>query len=572
MYDISWIRARIATHVPGISFDVSVPPTPDLGDFATNIAFPLAKEQKKSPMEVAEHIASALRADPELSVACESITASAPGFINITLRASALHASLRALASAQRPGATKEGRGKTIIVEYSSPNIAKPMHVGHVRSTVIGDALANIHDFLGYRVIRWNYLGDWGTQFGKLIAAYKRWGNPHDVRKDPIATLVRLYVRFHEELKTDASLEAVGQEEFRKLESGDGENKKLWQWFKKESLRAFEHTYTQLGIRFSIMTGESDLQKDMPALVAFLEAQGIAKESEGALIVDLSAQNLPPALIRKSDGASLYLTRELVGLQKRLDHHNPTAMLYVVGNEQSLHFQQLFAVAEILGLRTADLMHVKYGLVLNAQGQKLSTREGNATPLTEVLAEAIQRADAVVQKKNPRLSEKERARVARAVGIGAIKYNDLRELRTSDIRFDWDRMLDFSGSSGPYIQYTYARLMSIARKAGAWARLSRLLVRPQLELLSEPCEERLMRHLLHFTDVVRQSAASRTTNGLALYIAELANEANRFYEQVRILEDAQTQRRNARLLLIETVAKVLKTGLGLLGIQAPEQI
>jgi arginyl-tRNA synthetase len=566
---LSWLRQKIQTEYPTVQSEVSVPPDSKLGDYSSNVAFLLAKDEKRNPLEAGQEIIDQLLKDPQIELMFEKIEIVKPGFINFFLKPNYLRRQLANIHN-QGPkfGRSSVGEGKTVIVEYSSVNIAKPMHVGHLRTTLIGDALANIYSFLGYDVVRWNYLGDWGTQFGKLIAAYKRWGKKEDIERAPIATLLELYVKFHEALKTDTELETEGQKEFKKLEEGDTDNKKIWKWFRDVSLKEFNNLYKQLGVTFDVWKGESTYEADLKPLIEFLRHERLVKESEGALIFDLEQFKLPPVIVRKSDGASTYFTREIATLQHRLDEYEPMKIVYVVGNEQSLHFQQLFAVAQLLGLETAELTHVKYGLVLGEEGQKFATREGRVIAAADVLKKAVTLAQDVVAAKNPTLSEEEKSNVAEAVGVGALKYNDLMEHRNSDIVFDWKKMLDFSGNSGPYLQYTYARLASIRRKAGG--AFFRRFLTPNLKFLEHEGELRLMRHLLNFPETIQRSAYLQVTNNLALYLYELANYANRYYEEVRILDD--TERRDARVYLLESVMSVLERGLRLLGIRTLERM
>jgi len=568
---LSWLRQKFQTDYPDTQSDISIPPDPKLGDYSSNIAFIQAKKEMKSPMEVGRYIVARLQASQEAQSMFERIEIVPPGFINLYIKPAYLRRQLANIhAQGARYGRGTVGNGQTVILEYSSPNIAKPMHVGHLRNTMIGDALARIHEALGYTVLRWNYLGDWGTQFGKLIVAYKRWGKRDVITAAPIATLLELYVKFHEELKINPELEEAAQREFKKLEDGDVENKELWEWFRKVSLDEFNRLYARLGVRFDVVDGESNYEKDLQPLIQSLKKRGLIQESNGAFIFDLASYNLPPALVQKTDGASLYFTREIVTLQKRLERYHPAKILYVVGNEQSLHFQQLFAVAQLLNLTSAEVTHVKYGLVLGSAGQKMATREGRIIPAEEVINKAVHLAKKLVQEKNPALSSEEKDSVAESVGIGALKYNDLMEHRNSDIVFDWDRMLDFSGNSGPYLQYTYARLASIRRKAGG--SLLRRFFSPDLSVLSHDVEVRIMRKLLDFPEMVRRSAELYVTNNLALYIYELANEVNRYYESVRILDDSEKPYRDARVFLLESTMTVLKNGLELLGIKTLERI
>ena len=533
-----------------------------LGDYAVNIAFSLAKELKKPPQEVAQILAESINfiKPPEINE-----VRAADGYVNFFLSLDFLRTELNNInKNRSKFGRSDIGRGKRVIVEYSQPNIAKQMHIGHLRTTALGDALANIYETLGYKVVRWNYLGDWGTQFGKLLTAYKLWGNKKELEINPIPVLNELYVRFHQELKEHLELERRGQEEFSKLERGDKENRKLWEWFKKLSLKEFEKIYGLLGIRFDTLIGESFFEKELGPLVTELRERGIAEAgNEGAIIIKLDAFKLPPALIQKADGASLYLTRDIAALKYRLTKYKPDKILYVVGNEQALHFQQLSAVAEILGLLKPE--HVKYGLVLGEDKKKMSTREGEAIPLTEVIKKAVNLARDVVAKKNPALSEKERAQIASTVAIGALKYEMLKDNRNSDIVFSWDKMLDFTGNSAPYLQYTYARLSSILKKAGRTGRAD-------LGQLSEEPEIAIIKMLLDFPDTIAESARTNLTSNLALFLYGLANLANRFYETTPVIKDDNAPRRNARLKLIETSASILKTGLGFLGINVLDRI
>lgn len=535
------------------------------GHYSTNLALRLTQEKRKNSLDLAKELAVKIWNGAPAGF-FEKVEAAPPGFINFWLKNEVLQNELRNVyKNAARYGESDVGGGKTVIVEYSQPNIAKKMHVGHLRTTIIGDALANIFESVGYNVVRWNYLGDWGTQFGKLIAAYKMWGEKSAVEKNPIEELQKLYVRFHDELKNEPELEKRGQEEFKKLEDGDKENRKLWEWFREESLAEFEKIYKILGVKFDEWTGESFFEKDLRPLVAELESRGVARRSEGALAVNLTDFHLPTALIQKSDGASLYLTREVANLKYRLAKYKPEKILYVVGNEQSLHFEQLFAIAKILDLNKAELVHVKYGLVLGEAGKKLATREGQAILLNDVLVKAVNLARDAVEQKNRGLTDEEKKKVARAVGVGALKYNDLKENRMTDIVFDWKKMLDLGGDSAPYLQYTYARLMSIKSKAGPIGGVD-------MQALNKKTELELIRKIMEFPDEVLRSAKDLGTSNLAGYLYKLAVLANRLYETTPVIKEENELRRNALLMLIVTAATVLKKGLELLGILALEEI
>jgi arginyl-tRNA synthetase len=543
-----WLHETLAGLYPGHDYTVLVPPDAVMGDYSSNAAMVLAQSEGKNPRDVAAEMCAQLMArGTEFIARCEP---AGPGFVNIFLKDEHLQQQLGALTIPQ------EGKGKKVIVEYPSTNVAKRMHVGHARTSFIGDALARVHRALGYEVVRWDHIGDWGTQFGMIIAAYKEWGN-HDAVKDrPLETLNDLYVRWRAKEKDDSEAALRARHEFLLLEQGDAENLALWRWFVEESLKESHRMYERLDLLpVQKEVGESQYTGALPKLLDELQAQGVAKESDGALVVDLERFGLPTALVRKSDGASVYLTRDIASLQYRITTERPDRVLYVVGNEQSLHLQQLFAIALLMQLGQVQLVHVKYGLILGESGKKLSSREGASIFLNDVVDKAV----SLAAEKNPEVAE--------AVGIGALKYNDLRQHPHTDITFDWNAMLDLGGDSGPYLQYTHARLAGIIAKVG-----NLQLTTYNLQLLIHPSERALMRHMLDFGYVVSQCAQLYALNGLALYLSGLAEKANRFYEQVRIGEDDNDARKHARLILVQAVMAHLKTGLSLLGIQTPDRI
>ena len=571
------LKEELSNLMDGLSFDVLTPPDPKLGDYSTNIAFLVAKKEGKKPADVASELKDKLVGGPIVSMF--DIQVAPNGFLNFYAKPEFLQKQLEEISKNETYGQSDEGKGKKVIVEYSSPNIAKPMHIGHLRSTIIGDSLANVYEKLDYEVIRWNYLGDWGTQFGKLIVAYRKWGDEKALKANPIQEMLRVYIKFHEELKNNPELEKEGQEEFRKLEEGDLENKKIWEEFKTESLKEFMVMYAYLGIEWDKLKvkSESEYESKLKPLIEELQQKGLAKESEGALIIEL--ENIPPMLLRKSDGATLYATRDIASLEDRITNYHPDKILYVVANQQALHFEQLFAVAKKLGWTESELVHVKFGMVLGEDGKKLATREGKVVSLQEVIDKTTALAGSVVKQKNSDLSIEQMREVAHVVAIGALKYNDLRQHPYSDIEFDWKAMLDLSGNSGPYIQYTYSRLANILKKAGEKNYELRIT---NYELLTEKPELRLMRQLLDYPEAIKECAERYALNGLALYLYDLAHLANQFYEQIHVLEDdknerpafaeASAGRRDARLLLIKTVARILKDGLAILGIETLERI
>ncbi len=557
------IRKILRKKVGEIDFDLTLADSPERGHLSTNVAFSLAKERGMSPADAACEIKGYL--DKNAKKEIFKVEVAGPGFINIWLRIEVVQNEFEKIVKAKEGwGVPQKKSKKKIIIEYSQPNIAKPMHVGHLRSTIIGDALANIYDFLGYETVRWNYLGDWGTQFGKLIAAYKLWGDKEEVEKSPISGLNSLYVKFHEEAEKDPGLEEKGRSEFKKLEDGDRENRELWKWFKEESVKEFNEMYGILGIKFDTWIGESFYEKELHPLIKELLKDGIAEESDGAIIVPLESRGFPPGLIRKSDGATLYLTRDIANLKYRLKEYKPSRILYVVDNGQTLHFQQLFAIADILGLNSAELAHVKFGLVLSGDMKRLSTREGRQIALLDVINEAIERAKKIVGDKQPDMDDGEKDKIARIVGVGAVKYNDLSQNRQSDITFDWDKMLSLDGNSGPYLQYTYARMMSIVGKANGVPKLDS-------SALEGGAGVEIVMKLSEFPEVVRRVAETYFPHYIANYLYELSKLANKYYEKEPVLR-AEGNLKNLRLNLVAAVAGTLKSGLGLLGIKVAERM
>ncbi len=569
--------------VPLEQVSITVPEIAEFGHYSTNVAMRLFAERKKhapastagTPLVLAEEFAQKLKAAaPEMFADVKAVK---PGFINFWISEKFLSDEF-----AKGDVAQNIGEGKKVIVEYASCNIAKPMHVGHLRSTIIGDALANIHAYLGYDVIRWNYIGDWGTQFGKLIYAYKnplQVGSTKGITKEnldarikakPIETLLDLYVGYHEYVqgsKSDIGLaiENGARAEFKKLEEGDAENRKLLEWFKAESLVAFNALFARLGVKFDIEYGEAFYEKALAGVNAELAEKKLSEQSEGAVIVNLDKFKLPPALVQKGDGASLYLTRDIANLEYRLKEYKPAKILLVVANQQALHFEQLFAVAQLLGLTGSELQHVKFGMVLGPDGKKFATREGKLIKLEELLDEVTAKAMAVVSRNNAEMPPEQAKAIAEMVGIGALKYNDLKENRNSDITFNWEAMLDLHGDSAPYLQYAAVRFMNIIRKAGE-------VGKGDISMLTDELAMPLIKKVLDFNDVVQLCAQTYYTSHLAKYLFELAKLGNQYYESVRILDDENVERKKARLLLIDSVAQTITKGLGLLGITVPERI
>lgn len=540
-------------------FSLSAPEYAAHGDYASNVALVLAKTTKMSPAALAREIASGMK-----GAWFSRAEVAGPGFLNIFL--SDTYYALLAAEFAKRGSIFGRGkkRKETIIIEYSSPNIAKPMGIHHLRSTVIGHALVNMYEFLGWRVLPMTFPGDWGTQFGSLIAAYKQWGTKEKIKKDPIGEMLALYVRFSAKAKEDSAYTDSARAEFKKLEAGDRENKKIWEWFRRESLNDFDRIYKRLGVKIPHVYSESFFEPMLAGVIEDALKSGVATKELDGLILVASFDATPPVLLRKTDGATLYITRDLAQMKFRRDTWRPDVVAFVVANQQSLHFEQLFRVSELLGYaKGARLTHVKFGMMLASEGTKFATREGKLIRLEDVLDEAEARAMAVVKKLNPKLAGKEK--IARIVGIGALKFFDLHQNRRSDIVFDWDRMLSLKGASAPYIQYSYARVQSIRRKMGKRGG------KPDFTLLKEEAERGLLHELQYFPEVVEIAAHAFEPNHVAEYLLRVAEKMNALYEKASVLK-AEPKMAAARLGLFEAAANILKRGLLLLGIDMPEKM
>ena len=533
------------------------PKSSDLGDIAFP-AFSLAKVERKAPQAIAADIAEKIDQS-----AFEKVVATGP-YVNFFLDKSKI--SDQVIKSVIEAGADygqqDEGHGQNITIDLSSPNIAKPFSVGHLRSTVIGDALSNIFRKMGYNTIKINHLGDWGKQFGLLMVAYKKWGSKEAVEANPIDELLKLYVRINAEIENDPELDEEGRKWFKKLEDGDPEATELWQWFRDESLVEFNRIYKLLGVEFDSLNGEAFYNDKMDEGVQILEDKGLLKESKGASIVELDDVNLPPAMIKKSDGATLYITRDIATAIYRARTYNFVKNIYVVGQEQSNHFRQLKAVLKKMGFDWSDdMVHVDFGLVTKNR-QKLSTRKGNIILLEPTLQEAISRAKAQIEEKNPELENKEE--VAHAVGVGAVKFYDLKTDRRNGYDFDLEAMVSFEGETGPYVQYAYARIQSILRKAN---------FTPSTDAtysLSDPESWEIIKLLQDFSRVVKRAAENYDPSLIAKYAINLAQAFNKYYAHTRILDESPE--RESRLALSYSTAVVLKEALRLLGVDAPEKM
>jgi len=551
------------------------------GDYQTNVAMILAKQQRANPRQVAQQIIDRL----DVADLSETPEIAGAGFINFRLKTAWLGVRAAQLLSDARLGVPVPAKVRQIVIDFSSPNVAKPMHVGHIRSTLLGDALARIAEFVGHRVVRDNHIGDWGTQFGMILLGWKTELNQAALAADPLLEMERIYKLVSARCKEDpATLEAARQE-LVKLQAGDAENLALWQEMIRLSQVQFDAVYQRLGVRFDVALGESFYNPQLKAIVEELRRRGIATESDGAwcvfsdgsqkpeddplLIKDKDGWRPNPALVQKSDGAANYTTTDLATLEYRLKTWSPDEIIYVTDGRQQLHFRQLFAVFQRWQPELAAkvrLAHVWFGTILDAAGKPFKTRSGENIKLADLLDEAVERALALVTEKNPDLPEADRREIARVVGLGAIKYADLLPNRQSDYIFSWDKMLSFQGNTAPYLQYSYVRIRSIFRKSGEAAP-----EQAQELTLSEPAEIALAKKLLQFGEVLPQVLEDYRPNLLTNYLYELAATFHGFFEACPVLK-SEGATRVSRLVLCEASSRVLRQGLALLGIEAPERM
>ena len=533
------------------------------GDYAFP-CFRLAKELRKAPPMIAEDIKAKIEIDKTLIESIEVIG----GYINFFVNKQALASEvLKEIAEIDEYGKSKIGKGKNIVVDYSSPNIAKPFHIGHLRSTVIGGALYNIYKYLGYNVTGINHLGDYVTQFGKLIEGYKRWGNEYNIEENPIDELTKIYIRINAACKEDESVLEECRNNFKKLEDGDKYCTELWEKFKTLSLKEFQRVYDILGTKFDSWNGEAFYSDKMPEIIEILEKSGKLIESEGAKIIDLEDKNMAPCIIEKSNGSTTYATRDLAAIMYRARTYDFDKALYVTSYEQVLHFKQVFETAKLLGLPekyTKGLEHVPFGMVLLKTG-KMSTREGNVIKLEDLLNEAVLRAKNIIEEKNPDLENKEE--VAKKVGIGAVIFNDLANSRVKDEIFDWDTILNFQGETGPYIQYTYVRTKSVIEKAGGVPNIKDV----DSKYLLDDYSSRILKLIYNFEETLIQVTEKNEPSILSRYLIDLAKAYSNFYNENKIIVDDKNIQ-NARVYLTYATGKILKTGAGLLGIEMPDRM
>ena len=538
---------------------LEIPPKPEMGDFAFP-CFRLAKTYRKAPQMIAEDLKNKM----ELADFLASVE-NMGGYLNFYVNKEQFAKEMVLQASEDNFGASKEGDGKTICIDYSSPNVAKNFHVGHLRTTIIGNSLYKIFSKLGYHVERINHLGDWGTQFGKLIVAYKKWGNKEEIEKDGVAALMKIYVKFHEEADKDDSLNDEARAWFVKMEQGDEEALSIWQWFKDISLIEYKRTYKLLGMEFDSYNGESFYRDKTGAVVEALKEKDLLVESEGAFIVPLDEYNMAPCLIMKKDGSSIYATRDIAAALYRKKTYDFTKCIYVTGNEQKLHFAQFFKVLELMGNEwSKDMVHVPYGLV-SLEGGKLSTRSGNVIYAEDILRESIAKIREIIEEKNPNLPDKDQ--VAQIVGIGAILFNDLYNQRIKDVTFTWEKILNFDGETGPYVQYTYARAASVLRKAG----VTEVDEDIDFSVLTDDASMNLLKEMTRYPEVVKDASEKLEPFVVARFAMAVAQAFNKFYHDCQInVEDEAVKK--ARLKMVVLTKYVLKDALSLLGIACPEQM
>jgi arginyl-tRNA synthetase len=554
--------ALVAAGLPDAG-EVTPATDPRFGDYQTNAALVLAKQRGEKPRDVAEKILTHL----EVSDVSEKPTVAGAGFINFTLRSDAIARKALEILADDRLGVAKSAAPKKIVIDFGSPNVAKPMHVGHIRSTVLGDALARIAQFLGHEVIRDNHIGDWGTQFGMVIWGWKNLLDRPALARDPIAELVRIYKEANQRSTSDPTVREAARQELVKLQAGDPENFSIWKETVDLSLKEFERVYQLLAIHYDIQRGESFYNDRLPNVVERLLKSGIAEISEGAVCVffrDIPELAERPAIIRKSDGGFNYATTDVATVDYRVKDLKADTVWLVVGAPQILHFKQIFAIARREGY-TADFRHITFGSILGEDRKLMKTRSGENVPLRDLLDEAVQRARKIIEEKNPDLSETEKIDIAQKIGIGAVKYYDLSQYRMTDYVFSWDRMLSLQGNTAPYLQNAYVRIRSIFRKAGAPAgQIDKLI-------LTEGSEINLAKRLAQFAEVVPQVLNDFRPNILANYLFELANSFHAFYEACPVLKSDEPVR-GSRLALSELTARVLQRGLDLLGIKVPEKM
>ena len=545
-----------------IAAALEIPKKTDMGDFAFP-CFKLAKVFRKAPNMIAEELTAQIN---EKGYDIFDKVVNVGAYINFFLAKKAFAKEIMNTVDTPDFGQGTEGEGKTVCIDYSSPNVAKNFHVGHLRTTIIGNSLYKIYSKLGYKVVRINHLGDWGTQFGKLIVAYKAWGSEEAVKKDGVAELMKLYVKFHEEAEKNPELNDEARAWFAKMEHGDEEALKIWQWFKDISLIEYKRTYDLLGMDFDYYLGESFYRDKTDDVVKRLTDANLLTESEGAKIVNLDAYDMAPCLILKNDGSSIYATRDIAAIFYRKETYNFVKCLYVTGQEQKLHFKQVFKVVELLGNEWAkdQLVHIPYGLV-SLEGAKLSTRSGNIIYAEDILLEAIAKIKEIINEKNPDLPDKDET--AKKIGVGAVLFNDLYNQRIKDVSFKWEKLLNFDGETGPYVQYTHARCCSILKKLDGFTPSADI----DYSVLTDVEAMELLKEINRFPKIVKDASERYEPSAVARFAVDVAQAFNKFYNACRIHVEEENVR-NARATLVYITKKTIKDAMELLGIDCPEQM
>ena len=538
----------------------------EFGDFQTNFAMVSSKLIGKNPREIASTLVDNFKENDII----EKLEIAGPGFINIYLKNSFLNEEIKKVEN-EKYDFSFLNTDKTVIIDYSSPNIAKRMHIGHLRSTIIGDSIKRILQFLGFHTLADNHIGDWGTQFGKLIVAYKNWLNKKAYEEDPIGELERIYVQFSDEAKKNPALEDEAREELKKLQLGDEDNQKLWKEFIDISLKEYNKIYDRLDVNFDYYYGESFYNDMMPSVLEELKEKGIAREDQGALVVFFENDKLPPAIVQKKDGSFLYTTSDLATMKFRKNNLNVDEAVYLTDDRQQNHFKQVFEIGEMLGEPyNYKKTHVVFGIMRFGDGMIFSSRSGNIIRLVDLLDEAKTQVKKIIDEKNPNIPEDEKENIAEIVGSGAIKYFDLSQNRTSDITFTWDKVLSFEGNTGPYLQYTYVRIMSIFRKL----KEENIDIENENIILDDMTgiERELAAELLRFPQAAVKSYESYRPNIIADYLFDMAKLFNNFYNSSSILKEENKKVMDARILLAKKTAFVLKEGLSLLGIKTVDRM
>ena len=546
-----------------IAASFEYPADKKMGDIALP-CFKLSRILRKAPPMIADTFKELLCADSEISAAFEKIE-SVNGYLNFFIGKGSLVNELRDIASNENYGSTDIGKGKTIVIDYSSPNVAKPFHIGHLRSTVIGQSIKNLHKFCGYECVGVNHLGDWGTQFGKLIVAYKKWGSKEKIEEGGIDALTEIYVKFHKEAEENPALEDEARAAFTAMENGDEECLALWKWFIEISINEYKKTYSLIGADFESWNGESFYFDKTDRVVGELREKNLLTVDEGAEIVKLDEYDMPPCLILKSDGSTIYATRDIAAAIYRKETYDFDKCIYVTSAGQSLHFAQFFKVIGMMGYEWAkDLVHVPFGTV-SIEGAKLATRTGNVVLLEDIFRIATEKTLEIINQKNPDLADKEE--VASAVGVGAVVFHDLSNNRIKDVNFMWDEVLNFDGNTGPYVQYTYARCSGILEKAANEG------ITGSGELcITDDTESALIKTLKIFPEKVEQARSDLEPSVIARYLLDVCADFNRFYHDCPVLRADDEKVKNTRVALVKATSIVLNNGLALIGLKRPKNI